>query len=477
MGSDFETKRLPADFEIRAERYHVETMGPLVAQVNGKTIEVIDASDTGFSFSYDSPFVEGSIIDDLSIQYKNGAEIYRGPIKIVWQKQLGSTRYSHGAMLMSGPLSEHFLSAMRIATHLRHELVALREDFAKLPTDFILWVAEVKYFLADLKSKVDTMESSTHILSKAGLQAHVKAVDVVLAPYVVPLMTDFGRKLNEIVSPLKNTPVYKLAKSYFRRELHKFFRSAPFVERAWQKPLGYAGDYEMMNQIYRNESEGHSLFSNLIHKWGINEPSSCSVRARRSYFKKRIKEYASSKDVINIASIACGPAKEIIDILEESTQLELENFNFYLIDQDKEALLNVKRSVVELCMRKNIKPNVNYIPLGVSQIVEGHQLADSLNSKKFDFVYSVGLFDYLKTSFAKLLLRDLLEWTKKDGHLVIGNFNHNNPSHTIGDFAGDWSLILRSEQEMKELASGLSFSSEQIIKDEIGIEIFFDIRK
>lgn len=477
MGSAIERKRLPSDFEIRSERYNPEIMGPLVANLNGKILEVTNASDTGFSFSDETPITEGSIIEDLSICYKFGAEIYRGPVKIVWQKQLDSSHYSHGAFLMSGPLSEHLLNAMSMASTLRQEILEERENFSKLPTEFISWVAETKHFLSDLKSRVDAMENSAHILSTPGLQAHIKAVEVVLAPFVIPVLTDLGKRLNHIVSPLKNTPVYKLAKSHFRKELHKFFRSAPFVERAWQKPLGYAGDYEMMNQIYRNEAEGNSLFSILIHKWGINEPSSCSVRARRTYFKERIKEYTRSKIPVSIASIACGPAKEVIDIIEELPQSDLDLFHFHLIDQDKEALINVKRSVLEASMKRDVKPKISYIPLGVGQIVEGDQVADALKDKKFDFIYSVGLFDYLKTPFAKLLLKDLLEWTKDNGHLVIGNFNHNNPSHAIGDFAGDWSLVLRSEQDMQELAEGLKFKSAQILKDDLGIEIFFDIRK
>ena len=477
MGSAMDQKRLPLDFEIRSERFQSEIMGPLLAKLNGKLIELINASDTGFSFTDDRPLKEGTIVDDLAIYYKYGTEIYRGPVKIVWQKKLGTSKYSHGAFLLSGPLSEHLLNAMSMASTIRQEVVSEQEKLACLPKDFILWVAEVKYFLSELKARVDAMEHSAHILSKPGQQAHVKAVEVVLEPFAVPILTDFGKKLNEIVNPLKNTAAYKIAKAYFRKELHIFFRSAPFVERAWRKPLGYAGDYEMMNQIYRNESEGNSLFSSLIHKWGINEPSSCSVRARRTYFKNRIKEMIKLKYQVNIASIACGPAKEIVDIIAELPQSELDFFHFYLIDQDKEALINVKRSILETSMKRDIKPKVNYIPLGVSQIVEGDEIAEVLKATRFDFIYSVGLFDYLKTPFAKLLLKELLDWTREDSHLVIGNFNLNNPSHAIGDFAGDWSLVLRSEQDMLDLADGLTFKKGSILKDELGIEIFFDIRK
>ncbi len=474
---------MSSDFEIRSERFNPEHMGPLIAKIQGKVIEVSNASDTGFSFSDQTPLSEGSVIDDLSISYKFGEEIYRGPVKIVWQKKVDHESYSHGVFLMSGPLSEHLLNAMKAASAMRQELICERENFSLLPSEFILWVSEVKSFLADLKSRVDAMENTTQILSNPGTQAYSKAVDVVLAPYVVPLLLEYGKKLNTIVEPLKNQPTYKLAKIYFRKELHKFFRCAPFVERAWLKPLGYAGDFEMMNQIYRNNTEGSSFFAGLMHKWGINEPSSCSVRARRHYFKNRLMsllQHQPNPDpekVLHIASIACGPAKEIIDLIEELSPQDIGRFHFYLIDQDKDALLNVKRHVTESSLKHNTKPKISYIPLAVSQIVEGDQIAESLKKKKFDFIYSVGLFDYLKQSFAKLLLSDLLEWIKPNGHLIIGNFNYSNPSHAIGDFAGDWSLVLRSEKEMVDLAENESFQEIKIFKDDLGIELFLDIRK
>lgn len=470
---------MPSDFEIRSERFNPEHMGPLIAVIEGKTVEISNASDTGFSFSDQTPLPEGRVIDELSISYKFGEEIYRGPVKIVWQRKVDHGHFSHGVFFMAGPLSEHLLNAMQATSAMRQELISEREHFSLLPKEFIIWVSEVKAFLADLKSRVDAIESSTHILSTPGSQAYSKAVDVVLAPYVVPILLDYGKKLNTIVEPIKYLPTYKLAKTHFRRELHNFFRCAPFVERAWIKPLGYAGDFEMMNQIYRNTTEGNSLFAGLMHKWGINEPSSCSVRARRQYFKDRLKSLLNqeSSQSLNIASLACGPAKEIIDLVEELTPEEIKRFHFYLIDQDKDALLNVKRHVTEASLRTNKKPNISYIPLAVSQIVEGDQIAESLKKKQFDFVYSVGLFDYLKQSFAKLLLSDLLEWIKPSGHLVIGNFNYSNPSHAIGDFAGDWSLVLRSEEEMIDLAENQVFQEIKVFKDDLGIELFLDIRK
>ena len=40
--------------------------------------------------------------------------------------------------------------------------------------------------------------------------------------------------------------------AYLRRHLHPLLLCSPFAYRTYQKPLGYAGDYEMVNMIVRD---------------------------------------------------------------------------------------------------------------------------------------------------------------------------------------------------------------------------------
>ena len=47
--------------------------------------------------------------------------------------------------------------------------------------------------------------------------------------------------------------------------------SSPFLYRAYQKPLGYAGDYEMVNMIARDPYEGGSLFAKVVNLWFLSQ--------------------------------------------------------------------------------------------------------------------------------------------------------------------------------------------------------------
>ena len=65
-------------------------------------------------------------------------------------------------------------------------------------------------------------------------------------------------------------------RAFGQRQLHPHLLCAPFIHRTYTKPLGYAGDYEMMNMIVRNGLEGNSLYAKLTNAYllGPNRPSS-----------------------------------------------------------------------------------------------------------------------------------------------------------------------------------------------------------
>ena len=72
--------------------------------------------------------------------------------------------------------------------------------------------------------------------------------------------------------------------SFTERQLHPLLLCCPFMYRIFAKPLGYAGDYEMMNMIVRNDNEGGSLFAKLLQAYILNQAPAIAVRNRVDYF-------------------------------------------------------------------------------------------------------------------------------------------------------------------------------------------------
>ena len=56
----------------------------------------------------------------------------------------------------------------------------------------------------------------------------------------------------------------------------------PFAARCFHKPLGYAGDFEMMNMLYRNESLGDTLVGRSLSRVLLDSDAGQAVRTGRT---------------------------------------------------------------------------------------------------------------------------------------------------------------------------------------------------
>jgi hypothetical protein len=77
---------------------------------------------------------------------------------------------------------------------------------------------------------------------------------------VLPKMQSF-----EEVSAEVGQAEVAVHKSYVRRELHPIVLCSPFLYRTYTKPLGYAGDYEMMNMIHRQTTDGQTAYAKIVN--------------------------------------------------------------------------------------------------------------------------------------------------------------------------------------------------------------------
>src|SRR5665811_661214 len=91
-------------------------------------------------------------------------------------------------------------------------------------------------------------------------------------------------------------------RAYGRRQIHPLVLCAPFVYRTFQKPLGYAGDYEMVRMILRDPYEGSSLFAKMVNFYFWGQAPAEAHRNRIKYLTEKIKE--ETHRVINAGKIA-----------------------------------------------------------------------------------------------------------------------------------------------------------------------------
>ncbi len=74
---------------------------------------------------------------------------------------------------------------------------------------------------------------------------------------------------------------------------------------------------------------------------------------------------------------------------------------------------------------------------------------------KSDFIYTMGLYDYLSDRRAVELLRTLHASLRDGGTLLVANFTPSSHGRGYMECFMDWELTYRTEAEMAQLCGGL----------------------
>jgi extracellular factor (EF) 3-hydroxypalmitic acid methyl ester biosynthesis protein len=289
------------------------------------------------------------------------------------------------------------------------------------------------------------------------------------------LQAGLMKEIVDIFTELRfaQTATITKATAFARAQLVPYLNESVFFSRVFNKPLGYAGDFEVMRQSYRNGFEGKSLFGKCLHRFFMLDPATQSIRNRAEYLCEKIQQrisLAKEGDIVKIASIACGPAFEweIFSKLSEIPTGVLVQVDLY--DQDLVALESAESSVGKIAAGlPGLK--VRFLNVAVKNIIQS-----GFPEKDYDMIYTAGLFDYLQDDVCKRCASRMYEALKPNGLLVIGNESPAFPSIPIMELLLDWHLIYRSPHELLSLFSYLS-GIPTIETEKLGINLFFNLIK
>lgn len=262
---------------------------------------------------------------------------------------------------------------------------------------------------------------------------------------------------------------WRVASRYFHERFGALVDLSPFAERCFHKPLGYAGDFEMMNMIYHNESLGGTLFGRSLSRVVLDSDAARAVRSRAHYLVEKIEAAAARGGPhrpARILSVAAGPAMELQLILRKNPALlGAGRAEIALLDQDPSALEHARERIQALAAQANVDVTLRCINTSIKTVItEG--LDDS-----YDLVYSAGLFDYLKDRAVRAAGARLAGALAPGGHAVIGNFDVANPTRPFMELILDWPLNHRSADDLRRLFDGLG-SGMSIEREATGVNLF-----
>ncbi|HKD48615.1 MAG TPA: class I SAM-dependent methyltransferase [Rhizomicrobium sp.] len=231
-------------------------------------------------------------------------------------------------------------------------------------------------------------------------------------------------------------------------------RAGAIWDRSYGKPLGYPGDYKIMNQVYDWERVGDNVYQQLMHRLGLEVAECIATRMHlvRGKIADMVRDRGQDRHA-RILSLGSGPAREIETFLE-TPQARMGKAEFTLVDQETLALSHAYDRIYPALLNLGGLGRINSLNISFTDILRANGGLNQVPPQ--DLIYSLGLLDYLSDRRARILVGRLYEALSPGGLLIIGNMNETALSNLWPmEFIADWSLEYRNDTVMRAWAEGL----------------------
>ncbi|RME89666.1 MAG: class I SAM-dependent methyltransferase [Verrucomicrobia bacterium] len=344
----------------------------------------------------------------------------------------------------------------------------LREEFdafmvhwsrmQRIGSDFKLAVADFQMLLAEVRRWLDQVELGVRS-EPTGNRAEIeREVLLGLEGRILPAIDEWAGRFDAAAEKADENlrPAYR---AYARRQLHPLVMCSPFVYRTYHKPLGYAGDYEMVNMILRDPHEGATLYAKMVNVVFLRNPPAEAHRNRIKYLLKRLTEetrrVAGEGRRARILNLGCGPAREVQLFIEQE---ELSNqADITLLDFNDETLEYTGGILRELKERHQREIGLTIEQKSINQLLKEAIRAD-LGADRlggYDFIYCAGLFDYVSDRVCRRLVELFYSMLAPGGTVLVTNVDAAKPFRYSMDYILEWHLICRNRQQMAALVPDL----------------------
>ncbi|HTD66958.1 MAG TPA: class I SAM-dependent methyltransferase [Candidatus Limnocylindria bacterium] len=349
----------------------------------------------------------------------------------------------------------------------------------KIRPEFKVVVADVEIFLSNLRQWLDDMALSLQANHNGNAAEQERDLMEQISPRLVASFNSVHERFEDIAS--KIDPEFRAVHQDFaRRRLHPLFLCSPFGYRTYAKPLGYAGDYEMMNMIMRNTYEGNSLFARAVHYWLVNQWPAKSVRNRITHLTENILNEVArvvrSGRSARILNLGCGPAWEVQEFFRTSGLSH--EADFTLMDFSAETLSYTGQKLADIARNRGLRARVEMRHASVQQLLRSALQGKSVvENDRFDLIYCAGLFDYLSDATCKAIVNLFYSWLQPGGLILVANMNDTKPFRYMVEFLLDWHLIYRDSRFMMTLIPNTPGASGTVIAEPTTVNLFTHVRK
>jgi extracellular factor (EF) 3-hydroxypalmitic acid methyl ester biosynthesis protein len=363
---------------------------------------------------------------------------------------------------------------------LREEIESFVEDWEasnrEIRPSYKVCVGNIRNFLQELSRWLEHGEMVAGITDPNAppgvAEEFAFEVNAMVAPKLDELFDRFEEETRSISR--EAIPVHK---AFARREIHPLMLCAPFVHRAYTKPLGYAGDYQMVNMILGKSLVGNNTYARVINALALRNDT---AQAHRNRIERLTDVLISEAQRANergekfrALDVGCGPAAELKRFISRSWLSDRSEFE--MIDFNQETL-----DYAEACINAEIREHrrrtiVNFIRRSVHELLKEASARQRTSQPRFHLVYCAGLFDYLSDRVCGRLLRLFYSWAFPGGLVLATNVHPRQPARGQMEYLQEWNLMLRDDDRMLFLAPELG--QQRVSTDATGANVFLEVRK
>lgn len=367
----------------------------------------------------------------------------------------------------------------RVQTELREFLLESEKIHEVIP-DVKVVVADIQSMLGDLRRWMEQVELSVRSLPTDDRLEVERDVILEMEKPILPSLWPLFYQFEEASSKIPEG-MHAVHRNYIKRQLHPVVLCSPFTYRTYQKPLGYAGDYEMVSMMLRDPYEGGSVFAKVLNRVFLESPTVVAHRNRIDYLTERLSQettrVAGEGRVARIFNLGCGPAQEIQRFITKDPISD--EADFLLLDFNDETISHTTRVLEEIRAKHRRRTALTFEAKSVHHVLREYgRLGEHEETQSFDVVYCAGLFDYLSDRICRKLLEIFYDLVAPGGLLIATNVHSRNPSRQWMESVMDWHLVYRNDEEFLGLVPSQAPEGAACLQaDPTGVNIFLEVRR
>ncbi len=252
--------------------------------------------------------------------------------------------------------------------------------------------------------------------------------------------------------------IYKM-KRLFINNCRSIIRLGKYNRHVIDKPYGYQGDFMIIEEIYKNSPNTVGI-ERCMDNYFLKSAASIATRNRKENFEHYLLNFFNERQDhdIRILDLASGPCTDIIEFYETIREQEQRVF-IDCLEHDTNA---IGYSQVKL-KEKTFKNQICFLQKNAIKIALTKNLSFHM-PRKYDLIFSTGLFDYLDEKISTLLIRNLKNLLNSHGLLIVSNYRDkwSNPSRHFMEWGGDWELVYRTQDEFIRIFREAGFNKHQL---------------